>query len=88
MLGSNIISDLNFAGKSNQSEVIDLTTTDYTNPVPFSVYVGVSGTLKVDMAAGNTVTFSTAVIGYHPILVTKVYKVGTDADGLVAMWSI
>ena len=87
-MSSSRIYDLNFSGKSNKAEVIDLSATDYVNAVPFSIIIGTTaGAIKVDMAGGGTVTIA-APIGYQPLLVTKVYKIGTAAVGLTAIWSI
>lgn len=51
------------------------------------VYVGGTGTLKVDTVGGETVTFSAVAAGvFHPIRVTKVYATGTDATGIIGAY--
>jgi len=47
-------------------------------------YVGTAGDLKVDMYEGGTVTF-VGVSGFLPIIVKKIYKVGTDAADILVL---
>ena len=68
------------------AEAISLASTDYTTEPFFALYVGTSGAVKVDMHKGATgVTFAGMPAGLTPLLVTKVYKVGTDATNLIAL---
>jgi hypothetical protein len=46
------------------------------------VYVGTTGHLKVDMASGETVTFSNLPVGFAWIAIRKVYQTGSTAAGL------
>ena len=68
---------------------VDLSSTDFTtsNPSGLAVYVGGSGNVKVDTISGSTgITFTTPVVGQIlPVLVSKIYKTGTTATGLVAL---
>lgn len=51
------------------------------------IYVGTSGTLKVDMLGGGTVTFTALAAGIiHPICVARVYATGTDADDIIGVY--
>lgn len=51
------------------------------------IYVGSSGNLKVDMAYGSTVTFSSVMAGQiYPFQVTRVYSTGTTASAIVALY--
>jgi len=50
------------------------------------LYVGTSGSLKVKMASGNVVTFSSIPAGFQPIHVLQVYSTGTSADNIIALW--
>jgi hypothetical protein len=51
------------------------------------VYVGGSGTLKVDMADGTTVTFTALAAGViHPIQVKRVYSTGTAATNILGIY--
>lgn len=51
------------------------------------IYVGGSGTLKVDMADVGTVTFTALAAGVvHPLRVKKVYATGTDATTIIALY--
>lgn len=48
------------------------------------VYIATAGALKVDMANGSTVTFSSMAAGtIYPIAITKIYQTGSTAAGLV-----
>lgn len=51
-----------------------------------AIAVGVAGTVKVDMAGGETGITLTLPVGIHRLRVTKVYATGTAATGLVALW--
>lgn len=50
------------------------------------VYVGSAGTMKVDMAKSGTAVSFTAVAGYHPISVTRIYATDTAASGFVLLY--
>lgn len=66
------------------AEEVDLSSTDFScRTTTRRLYVGVAGTLKVDMEDGDTVTFI-AHQGHHDLCVTKVYKTGTAATDIVA----
>lgn len=61
-------------------------TTDLTR-VTRGIYVGASGTLKVDMADASTVTFTGLAAGMiHPIAAKRVYVTGTSATGIVGVY--
>ncbi len=51
-----------------------------------ALYVGTAGALKVDMIGGTTITIATAIAGYHPLQVTRVYSTGTDAADIHALY--
>ena len=50
-----------------------------------SIYVGVSGNLKVTMLGGEILTFSNVPVGWHPIRATRVWT-STTATNIVAVW--
>jgi hypothetical protein len=50
-----------------------------------SIYVGVSGNLKVTMLGGEILTFGNVPVGWHPIRVTRVWT-GTTATNIIAVW--
>jgi len=52
-----------------------------------SLHISVSGTLKVDTANGDTVTFPVVPVGVLPLQVSRVYATGTDATGIVAYYN-
>jgi hypothetical protein len=64
---------------------IDYSSTDQDIQVPArGVYISTTGALKVDMADGTTVTFSSLAAGIqHAMYITKIYKTGSTAAGLV-----
>jgi hypothetical protein len=51
-----------------------------------ALYIGTSGDLKVDMADGSTVTFSSIGVGFHELSVKRVYATGTTATNIVALY--
>lgn len=57
---------------------------DLTDAVS-AVYVGTTGTLKVDTASGETVTFQSVPVGIFPVAVKKVYSTGTSAANLIGL---
>lgn len=70
------------------ASVVDLTSTDVTlTKQTRAVFVGGAGTLKVIMASGKTVTFTGVLAGaYLPLAVTKVFKTGTSATNIMALF--
>lgn len=71
-------------------EAVDLASTDWTPSAAFgpearALCVGGAGTVKVDGADYGTGVTLTLTAGEHAISVTKVYKVGTTATGIVAL---
>lgn len=64
---------------------IDISAVDYEAKTA-AVYVGVAGTVKVTTFGGDTASFIGVAAGsILPVLVSKVWKVGTDADSMVAL---
>jgi hypothetical protein len=64
-------------------------TTSDTNNIRTTrgLYVGGSGNVKVDMAYGTTVTFSSVPAGtVLPIQVTRVYATDTTATLMIALY--
>jgi len=61
-------------------------STDLTNHTR-GIYVGATGTLKVDMVTGGTVTFVDPAAGVvHPLRVKRVYATGTTATGIIGLY--
>lgn len=50
------------------------------------LYVGTTGNLAVRMADGQTVTFTAAAVGYHPLQVDKVMSTNTTASNILALY--
>lgn len=82
--------DNSISGPAGSAVAIDLSSTDATlGYVSRGIYVGGAGDVKVDMAGpqAGTVTFSAVPAGtLLPIRVSKVYKTGTTATLLIAVW--
>jgi len=50
------------------------------------LYVGAAGDVKVDLASGETVTFTALAAGLvHPISVVRVYATDTTATSILAL---
>jgi len=73
---------------SDPSPRVETVTPHNTNDIPLTrgLYIGTSGALKFNDESGNAVTFATAVAGYHPLRVTRVYDTGTDATDIHALY--
>ncbi|MDD5006661.1 MAG: hypothetical protein PHS33_09210 [Candidatus Omnitrophica bacterium] len=71
------------------AEAVVLSSTDHTCKYNSVIYVGTGGgisTVKVATVGGQDVTFTSVPSGtIIPLMVTKVYKTGTDATNLVAL---
>jgi hypothetical protein len=50
-----------------------------------SLYIGVTGDVKVDMVGGETITFKNVPVGIFPIQVKKVYATGTAASEIIGL---
>jgi len=61
-------------------------TNQLTNGTCRSIYVGVTGDIKVTMANGDTATFTNVAVGVFPVSVRQVWSTGTTATGLVALY--
>lgn len=67
-------------------EAVDISSTDHTLTKTGLIYIGTSGDIKVDTHAGTALTFPNHPVGYLLMFVTKVYKTGTAASNMVAIW--
>jgi hypothetical protein len=77
-----------YAFGCDHSEAVSLASADY---VPATarrrLYVGGTGNVKVDTAGGETgITFNAVPVGFLDLHVTRIYKTGTTATNLVALW--
>lgn len=64
------------------SDVADLTVSPCRG-----IYVGVSGDVKIDTPAGDTVTLTGLAAGMmHPIGAKRIYSTGTTATGILALY--
>lgn len=51
------------------------------------IYIATAGALKVDMADGTTVTFSSLAAGtVYPFCITKIYQTGSSAAAGVVLY--
>lgn len=74
---------------SSAHGAIEITPDDDVEFIPpvRGIYVGTSGDLKVDMADGQTVTFTGVVAGFiHDISVKRVYANGTNAGNIIGLY--
>lgn len=52
-----------------------------------SLYIGVTGDVKVDMMNGDLgITFKAVPVGVIPVRVTRVYATGTTATNILALY--
>lgn len=55
--------------------------------VTSAIWVSVEGSVTVTMQSGSVVTYPKLLAGRHPLRITQVHSVGTDATGIVAEWN-
>ncbi|NEJ15520.1 hypothetical protein GR211_22135 [Rhizobium leguminosarum] len=72
-----------------EARAVDLSTSDDampTNSPTRSVFVGVGGTLVVELVGkpGVSVTYTIATGTSRPLAVSKFIKIGTSATGIIA----
>lgn len=67
---------------------IDVTPSDTVDidPAGTTLYIGVSGNIKVTMMNGNDLTFVNHPVGYFPGVVKKVFATGTTATNIIALF--
>lgn len=71
---------------TNAAAVTPSDTVALTEPYPFALLIGTAGTLKVDTADGDTVTFGNVPAGILPLRVKQVYSTGTSATNIAALY--
>jgi hypothetical protein len=60
---------------------------DLPGGIAKALYIGVAGTLKVNLADGTTFTFATNIpVGILPLKVKRVWDTGTLATDIVALY--
>ena len=64
---------------------VDLSSADVTFDIPVQLYIGKAGDVKVDTPESTGVTLKTVPVGILPVIVTKVYKIGTAAEEIIAL---
>ncbi len=76
-------------GEVHGCEAVDLSSVDYVPTKSLNgLFIGTGGDVKVDTVEGTGQTFKNLADGFFfPAHVTKVYKIGTDAEDIVAYWS-
>jgi fucose permease len=76
----------------NFAEAVSIASTDHTCKYNSVIYVGTStatSVLKVTTEGGQDVVFTGIVSGsILPVMVTKVWKIGSDVSNMVALASI
>jgi hypothetical protein len=76
------------SGPATGSDAVDLSSTDrtYTGPFPYALYCEGAGNVKFDGVDGTTDTWAVPANFVIPVAVAKVYKTGTTATGLHALF--
>jgi hypothetical protein len=57
-----------------------------TNGACRSLYIGVTGDVKVTMGNGDVATFTNVAVGVLPVSCKQVWSTGTTASGIVALY--
>lgn len=84
-----ILNDLQYALPGcDSAAAVDLSSADATlAPACRRLYVGVTGDVTVSLEkSGTIITFRNVPVGYLDVRATKVYKTGTSASQIVALW--
>jgi len=68
------------------AELVDISSADHTTTYPSLLLVGGGGDIKVDTRDGTTITIPSVPVGYLLLFVSKVYKVGTTATFMTAIY--
>jgi hypothetical protein len=65
---------------------VSITPSDSTDltEVSLSLYIGVTGAIKVTLMDGSIVTYTAITAGRHPLRVKRVWATGTTTTGIVA----
>ena len=72
---------------AKNAAAVDISAADAAlSPACRFLYIGGTGAVKVDTEGGQTVTFSAVPVGYLYVRATKVYKTGTTATNIVALY--
>jgi hypothetical protein len=79
------IGDPRASDPAHHAVAVAPSNTDDLPAASTSIYVGVSGNLKVTMLGGEILTFSNVPVGWHPIRVTRVWA-STTATNIIAVW--
>lgn len=76
------------AGPAYNGAAVNLSSTDATlSPASRALFIGGAGDVKVDFANGGTgITLSAVPVGILPVAVNKIYKTGTTATNITALW--
>tara|TARA_R100001224_G_C4029922_1_gene152686 strand:- start:383 stop:655 length:273 start_codon:yes stop_codon:yes gene_type:complete len=75
------------SGKGKIAQEVTLSDSAEVSDVPFNIYVGTGGDLKVDTEDGQTVTLKNVPSGTYIdfIKIKKIYSTGTRASDIVAI---
>ena len=70
------------------AEVVAANDTKKVSDLPFNMYVGTGGHLKVDTEDGQTITLKNVPSGTYIdwIKINKIYRTGTTARDIVAIY--
>jgi len=68
------------------AELVDISSADHAFTHPVLLLVGGAGDIKVETSAGTTITIPSVPVGYLLCFVTKVYKTGTAATFMTAIF--
>lgn len=70
----------------NHAEPVDVSAADYTPAQPVLLMVGTAGAVAIDTIGGDVNKLVYAPVGVYPVPITKLYKTGTTASNISAVW--
>jgi len=77
---------INISDPGTGAELVDISSADHELTNTSLLLVGGAGDIKVDTHDGTTITIPSVPVGYLLIFVSKVYKVGTTATFMTAIY--
>ena len=75
------------SGKGKIAQTVSTNDSANVSDVPFNIYVGTGGNLKVDTADGQSIILKNVANGTYIdfIKVVKIYRTGTTASDIIAI---
>lgn len=76
-----------YVDNGQASDGFDVTPNNSTDlaAVAYGFFCTTAGTVKVTMANGTALTFTSVACQYHPLIVKRIWATGTTATGIIGL---